>query len=80
MDKRNHPAARCAGAGEQTSTQYAIDRPQVFQRFADRAGGAADWSPGQRVLDVGREPASWLGARRNELARAGRSWAWIAPG
>jgi ubiquinone/menaquinone biosynthesis C-methylase UbiE len=38
---------------EQTSAQYAIDRPQVFQRFADRLVALLNWSPGQRVLDVG---------------------------
>jgi ubiquinone/menaquinone biosynthesis C-methylase UbiE len=38
---------------EQTSAHYALDRPQVFQRFADRLVGLLSWSPGQRVLDVG---------------------------
>jgi ubiquinone/menaquinone biosynthesis C-methylase UbiE len=38
---------------EQTSAWYAIDRPQVFQRFGDRLVELLDLSPGQRVLDVG---------------------------
>lgn len=38
---------------ERTSDQYAIDQPQVFQRFADRLVALLSWSPGQRVLDVG---------------------------
>jgi ubiquinone/menaquinone biosynthesis C-methylase UbiE len=38
---------------EQTSAWYAIDRPQVFQRFGDRLVELLDLSPGQHVLDVG---------------------------
>jgi ubiquinone/menaquinone biosynthesis C-methylase UbiE len=38
---------------ELTSAQYAIDRPQVFQRFGDRLVELLNPSPGQRVLDVG---------------------------
>jgi len=38
---------------EQTSAHYAVDRPQVFQRFADRLVTLMNWSPGQRALDVG---------------------------
>lgn len=38
---------------EQTSAHYAIDRPQIFQRFADRLVALLNWLPGQRVLDVG---------------------------
>jgi ubiquinone/menaquinone biosynthesis C-methylase UbiE len=38
---------------EQTSAHYAIDRLQVFQRFADRLVALLNWSPGQRALDVG---------------------------
>jgi len=38
---------------EQTSALYAIDRPQIFQRFADRLAALLEWSPGQHVLDVG---------------------------
>ena len=38
---------------EQTSAHYAIDRPQIFQRFADRLVALLSWSPGQWVLDVG---------------------------
>lgn len=37
---------------EQTAARYAVDRPQVFQRFAERLVALAD-SPAQRVLDVG---------------------------
>ena len=38
---------------EQTSAHYAIDRPQIFQRFADRLAALLSWLPGQWVLDVG---------------------------
>jgi len=51
---------------EQTSTQYAIDRPQVFQRFADRLAALLNWSSGQRVLDVGTGTGviAWRAAER----------------
>jgi ubiquinone/menaquinone biosynthesis C-methylase UbiE len=38
---------------ELTSDRYATDRSQVFQRFANRLVELIDWSPGQRVLDIG---------------------------
>jgi ubiquinone/menaquinone biosynthesis C-methylase UbiE len=38
---------------ERTSAYYGKDRPQIFQRFATRLVELIDWSPGQRVLDIG---------------------------
>lgn len=38
---------------ERTSAYYGRDRPQVFQRFATKLVELVDWSPGQRVLDIG---------------------------
>jgi SAM-dependent methyltransferase len=38
---------------ERTSSQYAKDHPQVFQRFANRLVEMIDWSPGELVLDIG---------------------------
>ncbi len=38
---------------ERTSSFYGEDRPQVFQRFANRLVELIDWSPGQQVLDIG---------------------------
>lgn len=60
---------------EQTSARYAIDRPQVFQRFGDRLVELMDLSPGQRVLDVGAgtgavtfQVAERVGARGQVIA------------
>ncbi len=38
---------------ERTSSHYAKDRPQVFQRFADRLVELIEWESGQQVLDIG---------------------------
>lgn len=38
---------------ERTSTHYGKDRPQVFQRLANRLVELIDWSPGLQILDIG---------------------------
>lgn len=53
MNSRNPIRNQIRSGWERTSSYYGKERPQVFQRFADRLVELVDWSSGQHVLDIG---------------------------
>lgn len=53
MDSLKPIRSQILSGWERTSSYYGKERPRVFQRFASRLAELIDWSPGQKVLDIG---------------------------